>query len=53
MRAVEHSASFARKVGIKQSVGRDFAEADKAKGIKALHRLPMRKKPKTAAESGA
>lgn len=31
MRAVAHSPSFAKKVGIPQSVGRDFAAADKGK----------------------
>ena len=31
MEAVAHSASFAKKVGIKQSVGKDFAAADKGK----------------------
>lgn len=31
MRAVAHSASFAKKVGIPQSVGREFYQADKAK----------------------
>lgn len=33
MVAVEHSPSFARKVGIPQSVGRDFAKADNKAGI--------------------
>lgn len=33
MTAVEHSPSFARKVGIPQSVGRDFAKADNRAGI--------------------
>jgi hypothetical protein len=32
MRAVSHDPKFARKVGIKQSVGRDFEAADKAAG---------------------
>ena len=31
MEAVAHSKSFAKKVGIKQSVGKDFAKADKGK----------------------
>lgn len=34
MRAVAHSPSFAKKVGIPQSVGRDFAAADKGKFVK-------------------
>ena len=31
MEAVAHNAKFAKKVGIPQSVGKDFAEADKGK----------------------
>jgi len=31
MEAVAHNAAFSKKVGIPQSVGRDFAEADKGK----------------------
>ena len=34
MMAVAHSPSFAKKVGIKQSVGKDFAAADKGKKFK-------------------
>jgi len=34
MEAVAHSKYFAKKVGIKQSVGKDFAEADKGKKFK-------------------
>jgi len=34
MEAVAHSPAFAKKVGIKQSVGRDFATADKGKTFK-------------------
>jgi hypothetical protein len=33
MTAVEHSPEFAKKVGIPQSVGRDFAKADNRAGI--------------------
>lgn len=33
MTAVEHSPAFAKKVGIPQSVGRDFAKADNKAGI--------------------
>ncbi len=33
MQAVTHSPQFARKVGIPQSVGRDFSEADKRKAL--------------------
>ena len=31
MEAVAHSPAFAKKVGIKQSVGKEFAKADKGK----------------------
>jgi hypothetical protein len=34
MEAVAHNKAFAKKVGIKQSVGKDFAEADKGKKFK-------------------
>ena len=34
MEAVAHSPSFAKKVGIKQSVGKKFASADKGKSFK-------------------
>jgi len=34
MAAVAHSPTFAKKVGIKQSVGKDFAAADKGKTFK-------------------
>ena len=34
MMAVAHSPSFAKKVGIKQSVGKDFATADKGRKFK-------------------
>ena len=33
MEAVKHSPSFAKKVGVPQSVGRDFAKADDKAGI--------------------
>ena len=32
MKAVEHSPKFAKKVGVPQSVGRDFSKADQAAG---------------------
>lgn len=32
MEAIAHSPSFAKKVGVKQSVGKDFVAADKAAG---------------------
>ena len=34
MTAVAHNKAFAKKVGIPQSVGKDFAEADKGKRFK-------------------
>jgi len=34
MEAVAHNASFAKKAGVPQSVGKDFAAADKVAGIK-------------------
>ena len=34
MEAIAHSPSFAKKVGVKQSVGKDFAAADKGKKFK-------------------
>ena len=34
MEAIAHSPSFAKKVGVKQSVGKDFAAADKGKTFK-------------------
>lgn len=34
MEAIAHSPSFAKKVGVKQSVGKEFAAADKGKKFK-------------------
>ena len=34
MEAVAHNSAFAKKVGIKQSVGKEFAAADKGKSFK-------------------
>jgi hypothetical protein len=34
MEAVAHNPSFAKKVGVKQSVGKDFSTADKGKTFK-------------------
>jgi hypothetical protein len=34
MEAIAHNPSFAKKVGVKQSVGKDFAAADKGKTFK-------------------
>lgn len=39
MSAVAHNPGFAQKVGVPQSVGKDFNKADKAKALtKALRR---------------
>lgn len=39
MRAVAHNPAFARKVGVPQSVGREFHAADKRKALaKGLRR---------------
>ena len=47
MEAVAHSPEFARKVGIPQKVGKDFAAADKS----AKHFQPAaEKKPKNRYE---
>ena len=32
MEAIAHSATFAKKAGVPQKVGKDFAAADKARG---------------------
>jgi hypothetical protein len=37
MDAVKHNAAFARKVGIPQSVGRDFVAADRKAGLNKTH----------------
>jgi hypothetical protein len=44
MRAVAHSPEFAAKVGIPQSVGRDFHKADQAKKKPGQFTLPKSKK---------
>jgi hypothetical protein len=41
MQAVEHNKKFAKKVGIPQSVGKDFNQADKAEGV-SYKSLPER-----------
>lgn len=40
MEAIAHSAKFARKAGVPQKVGRDFAAADKGRTFKSK---PIRK----------
>lgn len=37
MEAVAHSPSFAKKAGVPQSVGKDFAKADDRAGITKTH----------------
>ena len=44
MEAVAHSPAFAKKVGIKQSVGKDFAAADKGKKFKEGGTMKMESK---------
>ena len=44
MEAVAHNPKFAKKVGIPQSVGRDFSLADMAKGKKREGRLASMQK---------
>lgn len=39
MEAVAHDPQFAKKVGVPQKVGRDFAAADKANGDSATGRM--------------
>ena len=36
MEAVSHNPQFAKKVGVSQSVGKDFVEADKSQGFKSM-----------------
>ena len=43
MAAAAHNPSFARKVGISQSVARDFNQADKGRNIKKLPQHVQRK----------
>lgn len=37
MEAVKHSKKFAKKVGVPQSVGKDFSDADDKAGITKTH----------------
>lgn len=41
MRAAAHNPTFAKKVGVPQSVAQEYAQADSKRGTK---RLPARKK---------
>jgi hypothetical protein len=40
MSAVAHSSKFAKKVGIPQSVGKEFHEADKRKSNQHKRKMP-------------
>lgn len=40
MEAVAHDPAFAKKAGVPQSVGKDFAAADKGKHFKKKHPKP-------------
>jgi hypothetical protein len=45
MEAVAHSPEFAKKAGVPQSVGKDFAKADDKAGITKTHKgKPVKKK---------
>ena len=44
MEAVAHSASFAKKAGVPQSVGRDFSKADKGRKFKTGGQIMATKK---------
>lgn len=44
MEAVAHSPAFAKKAKVSQSVGKDFAAADKRAGKRKVKALPTRKK---------
>ena len=49
MAAIAHNPAFAKKVGVPQSVGKDFNEADKGKKFRAGGRADLQKvnQPKT------
>lgn len=43
MEAIAHNPEFAKKAGVPQSVGKDFADADKASGkFKSKKKKPHR-----------
>ena len=47
MEMIAHDPEAAKRTGVPQKVGREFVDADKAKGRKALKKLPEKKaKPK-------
>jgi hypothetical protein len=45
MEAIAHNKAFAKKVGVPQSVGQDFSNADKGKTFKKGGDTMMKKKP--------
>ena len=49
MEAVAHSPSFAKKVGVPQSVGKDFSNADKGKTFKRGGDMATKMDPKMMA----
>ena len=49
MEAVAHSPSFAKKVGVPQSVGQDFSNADKGKTFKRGGEMATKMDPKMMA----
>jgi len=54
MQAVAHDPKFAKKAGVPQSVGKDYAAADEAAaspspGMMAIHAEKMKRKMKKAA----
>ena len=49
MEAVAHSPSFAKKVGVPQSVGQDFSNADKGKSFKRGGDMAGKMSPKMMA----
>lgn len=47
MEAIAHSPEFAKKAGVSQSVGKDFAKADDKAGITKTHNgKPVKKSAK-------
>jgi hypothetical protein len=52
MEAVAHSPSFAKKVGVPQSVGKDFSKADKGKTFKRGGEMATTKMGKPVMKAG-
>lgn len=51
MEAVAHSPVFARKTGVSQTVGKEFAKADDKAGITKTHEGKPVKKKKTRSDT--